>query len=320
MLGLGFATLWVLTYVILARYGALALPDSLAREMSLPTYLVFVQLTTVLLGALGLRLLIRQRLHESLLPLADSSPKRSLRLVLSACLLAPALYAVAHALGMYFAFDTLIAELAQKGRAAVQAQTGELGRSAAKDSLWLIVPFTVLVAPFGEELVFRGGLYGSLHSLVRARVSRKSAVDSPSPGSSEEIPGLSRRRNGIPAELRNFLAEHGWAVLISTAVFGALHADTPGGMGILRVVSATSLGLACGLARAFGGSLVFPLALHAFYNLVSLGTMRGWWVTPAWPSRFALPTLLIPIGIAGLFALSLGYWLTRPTRDAGPSV
>src|SRR5205085_449203 len=75
------------------------------------------------------------------------------------------------------------------------------------------------------------------------------------------------------------LRSGGFATLASAAVFGAMHLGMAGGSGIVRVVSATCLGLACGTARHLAGSVAAPLLLHALYNLLSVGHSRAWFVS-----------------------------------------
>src|SRR5690606_31760037 len=108
-------------------------------------------------------------------------------------LVAPPVYLLAHSLGMYLAFDTLLLELATRGVRAVQEQTGELGRSAQADSLWTILPFTVLIVPLGEELLFRGGIYGAVQSLINKPMKPGDAA----PPSSLEIAGLPPKNSAM---------------------------------------------------------------------------------------------------------------------------
>jgi membrane protease YdiL (CAAX protease family) len=218
-----------------------------------------------------------------------------------ALFLAPFTYLLAHSLGMYFAYDTLISELATRGARAVQQQTGELGRSAARDTLWTIVPFTLIVAPIGEELLFRGGVYGAVQTLFD-RFERRPAKPDPGPSSdlgpdSLQIAGLPQKRGGptVLTKVSDWIVHGGGAALVSGALFGALHADTPGGLGIVRGVSATALGIACGLARTTTGGLAAAIALHAGYNFIALGTMRGWLVSVDYPTKYGVPTVLGPV-------------------------
>src|SRR5690606_26776726 len=133
---------------------------------------------------------------------------------------------------------------------------------------------TVLIVPLGEELLFRGGIYGAVQSLINKPMKPGDAA----PPSSLEIAGLPPK-NSAMKRLVLWCQEGGVAVLGSSLVFGLMHADTPGGMGIVRMVSASCLGVSCGLARMVSGGLLAPIVLHAGYNFLSLATLRGWIVT-----------------------------------------
>lgn len=300
------AVLWLGFYFTLARYGVYLLPSSIARQTTLPMYLAGVQLVSIALGISIVTLASRTRpsVRQILLPFPwhSASPSTITRLSLWALLLAPLTYLCAHALGMYFAYDTLIYELATRGARAVQQQTGELGRSAAQDTLWTIVPFTLVLAPLGEELLFRGGVYGAVQVAFdrfrQAPMEEEKARDE-SPDSLQ-IAGLRRKKKtgaSLSERLSGWIVRGGGAALVSGAVFGALHADTSGGLGIVRVVSATTLGMACGLARMTSGGLATSIALHVGYNFIALGTMRGWLVTMDYPTKYGIPTILGPMSI-----------------------
>lgn len=279
---------WIVFYVLLARFGVVLLPVSFARTLTLPTYLAGVQIITLSLGLIAVRALSKRdpALPRDLLPRCAGSDAgcRLGPIVFGSLLLAPLAYCVCHSVGMWLAFDTLIEELAEKGRQAVQQQTGELGRQARVDSLYTLLPFTVLIAPLGEEILFRGALYGSV-----LRFFRRSKQ--------EEVARKEETGGTGPREL---LVGPFVAVAVTTLVFGLLHADTPGGLGILRVASATLVGFSCGLLRLWSGGLWAPLALHAGYNFLSLGTLRSWFTTAEFPTKFGLPTLLLPVAALGL--------------------
>ena len=297
---------WLGGYVLLARYGVFLLPRFLAQQLTLTSYLGLVQL---LISAIGLFCVLRltrtaTELRSTLLPVRIRAAS-----LVYALLLAPSVYVLAHSVGMYLAFDTLIAELAAKGARAVQQQTGEFGRSTALDSWLVVIPFTVFVAPIGEELLFRGGFYGTIQSFFpgnkRSRAAESESEEVEPIPDSIVIAGLPRRRAPQGDLFKRTLSNGGAAWLFSSLAFGLMHADTPGGMGIVRVTSASVLGLACGYARLKGASLVPPIALHAGYNLLALGTLRAWFVSESWPSKYALPTLLLPVAGLTLFAAAL---------------
>lgn len=303
---------WLGAYFALAKYGVYLLPAGIASRTTLAEYLAMVQIVS-LLGGVSVLLGATQRdidLRGTFFPEVAGAVSPRLRTVGTCLLLAPPVYLIAHALGMYLAFDTLLLELATRGVRAVQEQTGELGRSARADSLWTILPFTVLIAPLGEEVLFRGGLYGAVQSLISTRreADRRARHDESPP--SLEIAGLPPQNSALEGLIR-WAQEGGAAVLASSLVFGLMHADTPGGMGIVRGVSASCLGIACGFARKISGGLLAPFVLHAGYNLLSLATLRGWIVTESFPTKYAIPTLLVPLSLAAVAAFLALFLMKR---------
>jgi hypothetical protein len=91
-------------------------------------------------------------------------------------------------------------------------------------------------------------------------------------------------------------------------------------MGIMRWASAGVLGAFCGYARLRSGALLVPMMLHAGYNLLALGTLRGWLVLDGWPTRLALPTILLAAAPLGLLAAGLLWWSDswrRPSKESG---
>ncbi len=297
---LGFG--WLGGYYLLAQYGVYLLPRAVAATTTLPQYVAMVQIVSILLGmTLVLRATngernVRGHFFPELVP--GHRPMAS-RLV-SAFLFGPAVFLAAYGLAMYLAFDTLLQELAERGARAVQAQTGELGRAALADTLWTILPFTVILAPLGEELLFRGGVYGAVQAVVEKRYSKPSAQEAPP--SSLAVAGLPKKRGGAGTKVHSWLIDGGAAVIVSSFCFGIMHADTEGGMGIVRVVSASFLGLSCGLSRRSTKTLLAPIVLHAAFNLVSLASVRGWLVSEAFPTKYTIPTALVPLSLITLTA------------------
>ncbi len=89
-----------------------------------------------------------------------------------------------------------------------------------------------------------------------------------------------------------------------------MHADTPGGLGIVRVMSAFGLGMGTGHARHKTGALWAPMALHMSFNLLTLATTRRWVVTATLPLKYGVPTSLVLAGAVCLLVL-LGIRLAR---------
>jgi hypothetical protein len=78
----------------------------------------------------------------------------------------------------------------------------------------------------------------------------------------------------------------------------------PGGMGIVRVISAGGLGLACGVVRQATGSTLAAIALHCVFNVLSLATARRWVVSSTFPTRLMVPSLLSLLAVLGLALLA----------------
>jgi membrane protease YdiL (CAAX protease family) len=87
----------------------------------------------------------------------------------------------------------------------------------------------------------------------------------------------------------------------------------PGGLGIVRFVSALGLGFACGLARQYSGSIAAAVVLHVLYNTLSLASVRRWIVTDTFPVKNGAPTLVTIVGAVGVVVAVL---LLRSRRAA----
>ena len=99
--------------------------------------------------------------------------------------------------------------------------------------------------------------------------------------------------------------------MLSTLVFASVHADLRGGQGLIRLVAASCLGLACGSARQATGSLAACIVLHVVFNFLTLTSARRWVVFEAFPKFFMVPTLLSLIGAVGVLMALVVWWLGR---------
>lgn len=314
MRALAWAFGWLLGYYLLANYGVYLLPNAVARATTLPEYLAMVQIVSILFGVSALLAATHgdHSLRRAYFPELTRQHEFLLTPSLYSLLLGPLTFVAAYGLGMYLAFDTLIHELATRGVQAVQDQTGELGRTARADGLFAILPFTVLLAPLGEELLFRGGIYGGIQGFLDTRSTSPLEVDAPP--ASLEAAGVPQRVHFSATPVGAWLFRGGLAWLGSSLCFGIMHADIAGGMGIVRVVSASTLGLACGLARHKSGSLLAPFVLHATYNLISLASLRGWLVFEDFPTKYTIPTSLGPLSALGVTGALAVYFVARRAR------
>ncbi|HEX3594181.1 MAG TPA: CPBP family glutamic-type intramembrane protease, partial [Polyangiaceae bacterium] len=188
---------WAAAFRLLSAYGVDLLPLSFAHELTLEAYLALVQLVTLALGV-GLSFAVL------------SDPRRELALVRArpapaayALALTPALFVLATGSAFLIAKPTLLAELMHGGVAEVQKNTGEFGRELTQSPAWLSFLWGAVLSPVSEELFFRGAFFTLVLELV----------------------GLLRP----PAWVRGTVA-----TLAVAVVFGFLHRDMPGGLGIVR--------------------------------------------------------------------------------------
>lgn len=298
---LAVAALWLLSFRLLSEHAVRLIPLSVARSLSLQAYLTGVQLVTLVVGlALSFLLLPEPR---RALGLTAPRPVTALAVILAA----PAIYVVASYVAFWVALPTLLAELAARGRQAVQASSGEFGRELVGSGLGLALVWGVLISPIGEELMFRGAGYGAVQSLVdfgRARLTPAEAA----PRSNELPEGVLEPSAALAAlkKLAGFFLDGGIAVLTTAGIFALMHADMPGGLGIVRWVSALGLGLATGLLRQATSGLAAPVLVHVVFNLCSIANSRHWLVTESLGKYRSVPILLsIAAAVLGLVALGV---------------
>lgn len=250
-------------------------PSAVQRRVSQAGYLAGVELVDLALGA-------------GLVFLAVPDARRVLALVRPArwsvpiaALLAPALSALASAVALAIAMPWLLDELATRGAHASRENAGELGRVLSTEPLVATILFGSVLAALGEELLFRGALFGFLREAVNA----------------DERPGLARDLV-IPT-------------LGAAAVFALLHADMHGAVGLVRVIATATLAIACGAARFVGRSVLVPVTLHLVYNLVAIAQVRGLFAAISNQTLANVPAGLVAAGATGVaFAAPLA-WLAR---------
>jgi membrane protease YdiL (CAAX protease family) len=197
-----------------------------------------------------------------------------------AAILAPALFALASFVAIEIAEPYLVAELAREGAGATRRNAGAFGRAVTTAPFLVTLVWGAVFAAIAEELAFRGALFGAIENSARALFARDEASS-----------GRSR------AELFSGIL----AVVLTAAAFGAMHADMKGSVGIVRVASATCLGLACGSARLVAGTVFVPMILHFGYNSVSLGLGRGVFRGDADPLISVVPNRLLALAAVGMF-------------------
>jgi membrane protease YdiL (CAAX protease family) len=271
---------WAASFELLSRYGVDILPRGIARQLTLEAYLGVVHVVTIAVGIGATAVLVSHSRDALGLSLPS---KRAMGFVLG---LAPAIFVTVTATAFLVARPTLLEELVQGGAALVQKSTGEFGRELTSSSALLAFLWGAVLSPVSEELFFRGALFGLVEELFARVVPKVSA----------------------PA-----------AVLLIAIFFGVLHHDMPGGLGIVRFVSALGLGLACGIARALAGSVLAPLLLHVLFNSLSLATVRRWVVTESFPMKYGAPTLVGFFGLLLVVTVVAGSLAVRTHERADPS-
>lgn len=301
------ALVWITTERLLANYGARYLPVSLASVLTLQTYLGLVQVVSALFGLTVLALLFGGRMRAAI-GISAASP----RALLTTFIATPLIFVLVSYAAIGIALPTLLDELARGGRAAAQSNAGRFGAQLVTAPAWRTLLTFAVLAPVVEELAFRGALWSGLQAAVDAVRERREAASS-------GLPSAVLTRSAPERALRwlgRWLASGGIATLLSTAVFGALHADMAGGLGIVRVASATGLGFACAEARRISGGLAAPIFLHVVFNTLSLSTTRRWVVTETFPMKIGVPTLLSTVAAVCAVVLVVLAVMRRQRRAA----
>ena len=269
----GIAALWLLTGRVLPDLLWRALPGVVLDSLSLPAYSMLCQTITTLVG-LGAARLLFARPREAL----GANKPSGWHLALAA-ILAPPVFVLASFAALEIAEPYLLAELAREGAGASRRNAGAFGRAVTQAPLLVTLVWGAVLAAIAEELAFRGALFGAV----------------------EKIALLLFARDEASARNRAALLSGILAVVLTAAAFGAMHADMKGSVGIVRVASATCLGLACGSARLLAKSVFVPMMLHFGYNSVSLGLGRGFFRGDSDPLLSVVPNRLLALAAMGVF-------------------
>lgn len=270
----GIAALWLLTGRVLPDLLWKALPDVALDSLSVPAYSMLCQVATTLVGLGAARLAF---VHPGEAVGANRPSGWHLAL---AAILAPAVFVLASFAALEIAEPYLIAEIAREGAGASRRNAGAFGRAITQAPLLVTLVWGAVLAAIAEELAFRGALFGAIEKSALALFA---SSDAPSGRSRADI------LSGI------------LAVVLTAAAFGAMHADMKGSVGIVRVASATCLGLACGSARFVAGTVFVPMMLHFVYNSVSLGLGRGLFHGDSDPLLSVVPNRLLALAALGIF-------------------
>jgi membrane protease YdiL (CAAX protease family) len=293
---LAAAALWLALARYLLPLGARYAPVALQKAISWSTFRALAQLAVLLLG-LGAWALLAPGGARGLW-----GPAPSGRALARAALASPLVWVSSALIALAVALPTLMEELRTRGPGASRQNAGAFAAELTGSSLPLALLTGVVLAALSEELLFRGALWGALDALFRR-----------TPG----MPAIHEELGPTTGQRLQAWWVGGWGATVGAGVvFGLMHADMPGGVGIVRVVSTTCLGLAAGAVRTLTGSLAAAVLLHLLHNTFSLGVSRGWFAGLG-PSLYGVPAALL--GAALLGALFLLLSLRKPAAQLPPS-
>lgn len=264
------AILWLLLVRFAGPFWLWLLPAPLLAQLDLPSFSMLAQATATLLGlALASALLGK--------PWATLGFRKGSKLGLAGTLLvAPALFVFVSTVALEIAMPWLLEELAEGRAQASRENAGELGRAIREAPLLPMLLWGALFAAVAEELCFRGALWSAV------------------------------RQGALRIWPRAELASGLLATLMAAALFGLMHADMPGGVGVVRLVATTLVGVACGVARQLSGTLLAPILLHLAHNVLTIGMARKWLDDGNQPLVGVLPNRLLlfaALGLVTTFAL-----------------
>jgi len=301
---LAVAVVWLALIQVLSRYGAYLVPLSIARHLTLQTYLMIVQVVVTAAGMSLAAIILRSTRRDMGIALPTGWQASSILLS------TPLVFAAASYIAIGIALPTLMEEIARGGAEVSRQNAGDFGRALKQDPVVLTVVWGVVFAPIAEELLFRGALWSSVAELTRRfhRPRNQAQPDSLEAFVQESVIVRAAR------SLKDWALQGGLATIVAAGVFGWMHADMKGGVGIVRVVSTTCLGLACGTARQLTGSVVAAILVHFVFNFLSIGQTRRWWAVGGFSSWYGVSTLVLLA--ASLLGVTLFVtWLVRRSRS-----
>jgi membrane protease YdiL (CAAX protease family) len=215
---------------------------------------------------------------------------------MSTALASPLVWTSSALIALAVALPTLMEELRTRGPGASRQNAGAFAAELTDSSLLAALLTGVVLAAVSEELLFRGAVWSALDALLARTPGAPVVHEELGPSTSQRVQAWLVR---------------GWgATLGSGLLFGLMHADMPGGVGIVRVVSTTCLGLAAGAVRTLSGSLAAAVLLHLLHNTFSLGVSRRWFLGLG-PVVYGVPALLLLGAVLGGCGLGALAWLAR---------
>lgn len=276
------SAVWLGLFLGLVPLGNLVVPNETKAKISLQTFLMTCQITTLVVG-LGVALLLLRKRRAGL------GFERIPRILpgLSTILSVPFVFVASSYVALQIALPTLLEELKTRGAHASQQNAGEFGRALTQAPLLTTLLWGAALGAIGEELFFRGLVWSTITDLTKRLLP---------PG----YDPADQRPRTIGQRLVAMALSGGIATLLSAALFGWMHKDLPGGVGIVRVVSTTCLGLASGVVRHVTGGVIACFALHALYNTLVIGNGRRWFASQEKPILEGVPNTLVMFAVIGL--------------------
>jgi membrane protease YdiL (CAAX protease family) len=290
----GIATFWLSMARFLPDALAKVLPTAVLSSLTLPTYNMLCQLlmTGVGLAAAG------TALARPWKALGIQRPSGWHLGFVAA--LAPALFVVASFVALKIAEPYLMEELLREGAGASRRNAGAFGKAVTEAPLLVTLVWGAFLAAIAEELTFRGALFAAVQESAKAIFNRVGHAE--------------RRERDVGEPDRVHWVSGALAMTITAAVFGAMHADMRGSVGIVRVASSAILGLACGSARLATGAIFAPMLLHFVYNSVSVGLGRGIFRADSDPLLSVVPNRLLGLAVVAIVVAVGAYVARRASR------
>ncbi len=273
---------WMALFLGLVPLGNRVVSDETKAHVSLQTFLLACQVTTLVVG-FGFALLVLRRRREGLGFARWPAGAAAITTALSV----PLVFVASSYVALQIALPTLLEELKTRGANASQQNAGQFGRLITQTPVLMTLLWGAVLGALGEELFFRGLLWSTLTDLTKRLLP------------AERRDGASARASFVRRALAIAL-EGGLATLACAALFGWMHKDLPGGVGIVRVVSTTCLGLASGIVRQTTRGVVMCIALHALYNTLVIGAGRKWFASREEPVLEGIPNSMLVLAVVGV--------------------
>ncbi|MBK8251239.1 MAG: CPBP family intramembrane metalloprotease [Polyangiaceae bacterium] len=302
-------TVWLALFLGLVPLGNAVVPDATKATVSLQTFLMTCQIATLVVGLSASLLLLKERrrglgLHQT--PTVYS--------LLSATFAVPLVFAASSAIAIRIALPVLLEELKTKGANASAQNAGAFGKALTQSPLFITLIWGALLGALGEELFFRGLFWSTITDLtsrILSRINSRQTDNPPNSLSPTQTATSPEQSASFKDHLLRIVFDGGIATLLSAALFGWMHKDLPGGVGIVRFWSTTCLGFASGVVRQSTGSVLPCILLHALYNTLVIGTGHKWFFDPKEKQVLEpVPNTLLLLAVIGVALIGV-LWFVR---------